>query len=69
MTALGYGATEVTVALAIPVVMMMGVVYWGTQVWQGWTFPVPYAPNGYLLQIGLIYSATEHLIMVGISHC
>ena len=58
---LGYGGEEVTLAMGVPAVVMWGVVYWGTQVRELWTFPVPYAPGGYLPQIGLVYAATLHL--------
>ncbi len=61
---LGYSTAQVTVAMLVPVLVMTGVVYWGTQVKRGWSFPVPYAPNGFLVWIGVIYSATEHLVLL-----
>ena len=57
----GYPAWAVATVLLLPVAVMMGVVYWGTQLRELWAFPVPYAPRGYLPQIGFIYAATLHL--------
>ena len=58
---LGYGRGAVTLAMVLPIVFMMAVVYWGTQVKEQWRFPVAYALNGYLPQIGIIYAALLHL--------
>ena len=57
---LGYDAAAVTAAMVIPIAFMAAVVYWGTQLAERWTFPLPYAPRGYLPQIGVIYAATLH---------
>ena len=64
---LGHGSGEVTLAMLTPMVFMWGVVFWGTQVQERWTFPVSYAPNGYLLQIGIVYAATLHLCYLACS--
>lgn len=64
---LGYDATAVTVAMVVPILFMAVVVYWGTQLRELWTFPVPYAPRGYLPQIGIIYAATLHLCYLACS--
>ena len=64
---LGYDATAVTAAMLVPVAFMTVVVYWGTQLRERWTFPVAYAPRGYLPQIGIIYAATLHLCYLACS--
>lgn len=56
----GYGPRSTAAALLVPIAAMSGIVYWGTQLRELWTFPVPYAPRGYLPQIGLVYAATLH---------